>query len=171
METTTTTSQIAVKYGVLLGLTSIVANVIFYVLGMHLERSAITTSVGLLLVIGFVVYGIAQFKKENNFTLSLSQALKTGVGISLIAGIIGGIYLLIFAYFIEPNFTQQILEKQQEQMILQNPNMTEEQLDMAINMTKKFVTPGMLFIMGLVWSIFLGFIVSLIAGLVMKKEA
>ena len=55
-------------------------------------------------------------------------------------------------------------------MIEQNPNMTQDQIDMSMEMAKKFSTPAITSAFALVGSLFFGLIISLVAGLIMKKE-
>ncbi|HNU60527.1 MAG TPA: DUF4199 domain-containing protein, partial [Aquaticitalea sp.] len=59
---------------------------------------------------------------------------------------------------------------QYEKMMEQNPNMTQEQIDMAMEMGKKFSSPWISVAFGIIGSLFFGLIISLISGLVMKKE-
>jgi hypothetical protein len=53
-------------------------------------------------------------------------------------------------------------------MIESNPNMTDEQMDMAISIQEKMMSPGILFAISIISTLFIGFIISLIAGLIMK---
>ena len=60
--------------------------------------------------VGIIVYGLKAFKLENEGFLSVSESLKTGLAISLIAAIIGTIYNYVFMTFIEPDFVSQSIE-------------------------------------------------------------
>ena len=71
--------------------------------------------------VGIIVYGLKAFKLENEGFLSVSESLKTGLAISLIAAIIGTIYNYVFMTFIEPDFVSQSIEIAREQMLSQNP--------------------------------------------------
>jgi hypothetical protein len=48
--------------------------------------------------------------------------------------------------------------------------MAEEQLDMAMEMNKKIITPGFLTIMGIVGQTFMGLVFSLVIAVFLKKE-
>ena len=87
----------------------------------------------------------------------------------LIGGIIGLIYTYIFMTFIEPNFMSNMMELQQQKMLETRPNMTDEQVEAAMGMAKKFSGFWVIAIAGLLWSVFIGFVISLITGLIMKK--
>lgn len=169
METQASVKKIALTYGLLLGLASVVLSVITYVMGVHLERPWWASLLGILIMVLFIVYGLKAFKQENEGFLSLGEALKTGLAISVVAGIISAVYSYLFVTVIEPEFVNQMLDMTRDQMLEQNPNMTEEQTEMALNMTEKFMSPAIMTAMAIIFTLFIGFIVSLIAGLVMKQ--
>ena len=160
--------QIALNYGVIWGLLSIVLSVVAYVTNNYIDRPMWLTIAGLAIMIGIIVYGLKAFKSANEGFLSVSEALKVGLAISVIAGIIGTIYNLLFVTVIEPEFINQTLEFTRETLITDNPEMTQEQMDMTMGITEKMMTPLVMSAMGIIFTLFLGFITSLIAGLVMK---
>ncbi|WP_203296366.1 DUF4199 domain-containing protein [Luteirhabdus pelagi] len=162
--------KIALNYGLILALGTIAVSVIVYAVGMHLEQPWWQSVLNLLIMIACIVMGLKAFKREGDGFLSLGDALKTGLAISLIAGLIGSIFTYIFVTVIEPEFVSQMLEVTREKMVEDNPNMTQEQMDMAMDMTGKFMSPWIMFAMGLIASLFFGFIVSLVAGLIMKQN-
>ncbi|MEZ4857924.1 MAG: DUF4199 domain-containing protein [Flavobacteriaceae bacterium] len=162
--------KIALNYGLLLGLASIALSVVTYVMGVHLERPWWASVLGILIMVAFIVYGLKAFKLDNGGFLSLGEAIKVGIAISVIAGIIGAIYNYVFVTVIEPDFVAQMMEVTREQMIEQNPNMTEEQMKMGLSMAEKFMNPGIMASMAIIFTLFLGFIISLISGLVMKQN-
>mgnify|MGYP001601583768 FL=1 len=159
---------IALNYGGIWGVLTIALSVIAYVTDNYLERPMWLTISGSAIMLGIIVYGLKAFKLENEGFLSVSESLKTGLAISLIAAIIGTIYNYVFMTFIEPDFVSQSIEIAREQMLSQNPDMTQEQMDMAMGITEKMMTPMIMSAMGIIFTLFLGFITSLIAGLVMK---
>ena len=160
--------KIALNYGVIWGLLSIVLSVIAYVTNNYIERPMWLTIAGLAIMAGIIVYGLKAFKHDNEGFLSVSESLKVGLAISLIAAIIGTVYNFIFMTVIEPDFVVQTLEMTREQMVEQNPDMTQEQMDMAMGISEKMMTPLVMSAMGIIFTLFLGFITSLIAGLIMK---
>ncbi|MBZ0328305.1 MAG: DUF4199 domain-containing protein [Altibacter sp.] len=162
--------KIALNYGLILALSSIVLSVIVYVMGMHMEQPWWQSVLSFLIMTTVIVYGLKAFKKEGDGFLTLGDAIKTGLAISLVAGIVGSIFTYLFVTVIEPDFVVQMLEVTREKMITDNPQMTEEQLEVAMNMTEKFMSPMMMTAFGLIASLFFGFIISLIAGLIMKQN-
>jgi hypothetical protein len=55
-------------------------------------------------------------------------------------------------------------------MLEQNPQMTNEQVEMAISMTKKFSAPWFSFPITIAVFSFLGLIYSLIIGMIVKND-
>ena len=142
--------KIAFNYGIIWGLLSIALSVIAYVTDNHIERPMWLTIAGLAIMAGIIVYGLKAFKSENEGYLSVSESLKVGLAISLIAAIIGAIYNYIFITVIEPEYVIQMLDFSSEQMVIQNPDMTQEQIDMAIGITEKMMTPTIMTAMGII---------------------
>ncbi len=168
METQSTSlKKIALNYGVLLALLSIVLQVISYVLDVHIDRPWWLTVLQLLISVSVIVYGIKAFKTENTSFLTLSQALNTGLAISLVAGIIAVVFNYIFMNFIDPDFIQKTLDFSREQMIENYPDMSQAQIESSLEISAKFMTPWIMSAFAIIATLFFGFIISLFAGLVM----
>ncbi|MCK7589962.1 DUF4199 domain-containing protein [Subsaxibacter sp. CAU 1640] len=163
-------SKFIINYGVILGIVSILISVVMYVTNLYIEKSWIAGTLSFIAMVAILIYGINEFKKNNAGFLSLGQAIKLGIGMALVAGIIGVVYNLIFVNFIEPDFMEQMMQMQFDKMVEDNPNMTQEQLEMSMEMGRKFSSPWITSAISIVGSLFLGLIISLIGGLIMKKE-
>jgi hypothetical protein len=161
------TKKIALNYGLILGFLGILQSVALYALGKTYDQDWYTQVIGIIIMAVIIFLGIKEYRKQNGGLLSLGQGLKTGVGIALIGTIISLIYMFIFVSFIEPGFIEQIVELQ-KQKFLENPNMTDEMIETMGENTRKYFW---VFTIGtvLIFSLFIGFVVSLIASLVMKK--
>ena len=88
---------------------------------------------------------------------------------AVIASIFTSLYSLVFVYYLEPNFLEEALLKSEEQMLEQNPNMTQEQIDMALSFAEKFMKPSISIPLNIVASAVGGLILSLITGLFVKR--
>jgi len=62
------------------------------------------------------------------------------------------------------------LQQAEDKMFESNPELTDEQIDMAMGMTKKFMNPGMMAGMAFLAYTFFGLIFSLLASIFIKKE-
>ena len=102
--------------------------------------------------------------------MSLGDALKVGVAIAVISAIVYVLYGFIFNYVIDPEFMAQALDVAKDKM-LENPNMTEEQVEQSIKMIEMFTNPLIGSAFWIAMSALFGLIWSLIAGLVMKNNS
>lgn len=166
--------SIMLKNGLYLGLAIVLLGVVMYASGMTYSENSVVgiANIGLKIafMIFFIVLGIKQFKAENSGFLELGQALKVGIGITLVSALIEAAYALLFMTVIEPDFVDKMLEIQRTVMSEANPNLTAQQLDGAIEMSRKFMSPVFTLPISILWNLFLGLVISLIAGAVMQRK-
>lgn len=161
------TGKFALNYGVLLGGISVVFSLMLYSMDMHYQGGGMVIGVTVILSLAVVVLGMIQFKKANNGFMSFGQGLKIGVGISLVAGIIGILMNQIMQGVIDPEMMNKAMEFQKGTMM--EAGMTSDQIDTQLKMGESFRTPLMQILFGLLFSIIFGFIYSLIPALILKK--
>jgi len=170
MENKTSFKSIMLTYGLYLGIAAIIVSVANYSFGNIYKPHWIINVLSFLLMIVFIVLGIKVLKTQNGGFLRLGEAIKLGVGIALLSGILGAIYFLVFSSYIEPEFTTKMGEFQEQMMYEKFPDMDEAMIEKQVEMSKKFMTPGIMAGMAIVGNVIFGLIISLIAGLIMKKE-
>jgi len=170
MENKISSKSIILTYGLYLGIASILLLVVNYSFGNIYNPHWTVNVFSYILIIVFIVLGIKVFKTKNNGFLNLADAIKLGVGIALVSGIIGAIYFFVFSSFIEPDFTLKVSEFQEQLLYEKFPDMDEALIEQQVEMSKKFMTPGIMAGMTIVGNVIIGLIISLIAGLIMKKE-
>lgn len=162
--------SIMLNYGLLLGFASIIIALINYVIG-DLYEPHWSLMVGSLAVTSvIIILGIKKVKELNTGFLSIGDAIKTGLGISLISSIIYMVYLLIFYNVIEPQFFDNMLEFQEQAILERYPNFSDEQLEQAKKGSAMFANAGVNLTLTIIFSLFIGLIISLLAGLVMRKS-
>jgi len=162
--------NVIINYGLYLGIASVLISVIVYALGMQYDQDWKMGSLGIIAMAVIIFLGIKKYKELNSGYLTIGQALKTGIGIALIGGIISVIYSFIFMNFIEPDFMANTMEKAEQQMIEKFPNLTDEQIETQIEMMQKFSTPAITSAFALIGSLFIGFVISLISGFIQKND-
>lgn len=171
MESTNVTpGKFATNYGLILGLILILISITMYFTGMQLEGEQWPMYIYYIIFPVTIMYAIGQYKKSNLNLLSLSEALKVGLMTAIVSALIFAVYNIIFNYLIDPEFIGKLMEATRDKM-LENPNMTEEAANTAVEMMEKFSNP---FLGSTIWvalSAVFGLVYSLIGGLVMKKES
>lgn len=167
MENQISSKNIMINYGVYLAVASILINLIFYATGTLISLGWLIGVIGFGLVIAIIIFGIKKYKEVNNGLISWGQAVKIGVGISVVSGVIGVLYSLIFNNYIDPTMQEQIMDIQRQAWA--DANMTSEQIEAAEEMAKTFSSPTITSAIQIVASAFFGFVISAIAGAIMKK--
>ncbi|MEQ8219866.1 MAG: DUF4199 domain-containing protein [Arenibacter sp.] len=168
-ETKPKTGNYALTYGLILGAISVAFLLMLYSLDMHYQGGPMVMGVSLLITIAVIVIGMLQFKKDNGGFMSFGEGLKIGVGIGLIAGIIGIIFNQILAGVIDPEMMNKAMEYQKG-LLMETTKMTPEQIDAQMEGAKKFTTPSMQIVFGLVYSVVASLLLSLIPALILKKK-
>lgn len=159
---------IAYTYGLYLGLLTVAVLVFQYITGV--EKSWVVSISSLILTIVIFYYGIKSYKEQNHNYLSIKDAIKIGLAMAVIGGLIGSLYAFVHYSYIQPEFVEAIRENSYQEMTSGNQRMSEEQLETASKMTNIFTSPFFLATMSLIFQLIFGFIISLILGAIMKKE-
>lgn len=161
----------ALNPGVILGIVLILIAVIIYVIGidpMENKWAGIPAYFAIALVI---FYSQKNYRdQQNNGFLSIGEAVKLGVTIAVIGGVFYAIYNIIFVTVIEPDFVEDMLLKTEEQILEQNPEITDDQLDMAMGISRKISSPALSIPLAIIGNAIVGLIFSLITGLILKKS-
>ena len=163
------TGKFALTYGHILGAVSVIYAFMLYSMDMHYQGGASVMLISLGLSLAALIFAMIQFKKANNGFMSFGQALKIGVGVCLIGGIIGIVFNQIMANVIDPEMMNKAMEYQRDQL-METTALTGDQIDAQMEMGKKFQTTSMQILFGLIISVVLGFVLSLIPALVLKKQ-
>ena len=159
-----------ITYGIILGSISVVFQLMLFLLDMHYKNDSTAGIVALLITSGVLVYSFIVFKKNNEGYMTLSEALKIGLGVSLISAIIGIIYTQLLVNVLDPDTMQKSLELSIDNMRAQNPEIPQEALETARSIQEKMSSPLIFSAVQIIFSLFFGFIISLVGGLIVKKS-
>ena len=155
------------NWGAITGIVLIVIGVIFYMLGIR--ESKIAQFISFAGMIACLYFGMKQYRDViGNGFLSYSKAIGTGVKISFFSSIIMGFYMFIFFSYIDSHLIVEMLNQQEQAMI--DKDMPTEQIEQAMNMTKKFMTPTAMAAISVFSFTLMGSIFSLIIALFVKRE-
>jgi MFS family permease len=168
MENQANSKSLIINYGIYLGVATVLISLITYALGMHLDPHWSISLVSGILLIGLIVFGIKKYKELNNGFLTWGQGVKIGVGIAIVAALIGTIYNYLFMTFIEPDFINQAMEVSNQKLLEQGQ--TQEQIEAINEMSSAFQSPFLIAALSIIGSAVVGFIVAAIAAAIMKKS-
>ena len=166
--------SIALRNGILLGLASVAFTVLLYITDFLYTDSTllavITWLINIAISVVFIVMAVEQYKKANEGFLSIGEAIKVGVLVAVIAGVIGAIYQVIYATIIDPDYYDKVVEVAMKKMSAM-ANFNEEQLeefqDKMYDNKPSIVSS---FSTSIIFSAIGGLIISAIVGAVKKKE-
>ncbi len=165
MENKLTISRASIKFGLILGLAQVAFFIITVLLGI--EQDNPISYISYAIIIGLLIYALLEVRRVNE---SLTYGEAVGIG-SLTSGIGGAISGLVSAVYIwlDPSYLEKIKEKAMEK-IYENPDMTDEALEMTEKMMDFSFSPGAIFFYAVFGTLILGLIVSLILGLILKRN-
>ena len=165
------TRKFAMNYGAYLGLALIVISFIVYILALEEQKSIIPSLLNNFLMIGAIVYSVTFYRDNfNNGFISYGQSLKLGTSVVFFASVILAFYTFIFVTFINPEYLENILKVAEQEILNSDPEISDENLDMALSMTQKMLQPQWMITLSVLGGTFMGFFYSLIISFFVKKE-
>lgn len=157
----------AMNYGAIIGLALIAISLVSFLIGNY--ESKIMQYVSYAAMIGGLYWAIKCYRdKENGGFIAYSKALGFGVLTALFFGIITAFFTYIYIKFVDDTLVQFALE--QSRLQLEERGMGDDEIEAAMQMSKSFTSPGFIASMALIGNVFIGFIISLVIGLIVKKE-
>ena len=166
MEEKTSTARVALKYGVLGSVVIMVYSTILNVSGLAQNKVLSSLSFGLMLVA--IVLAMKDFKEKNSGFMTYGEGLGLGSLTSAVMGLLTSAFTMFYIQFIDNTLLAQGLDKVREDM--ESRGMDDAQIDQAMELSQKFMSPGVVFVMGVFGYVVMGFIVSLIIAAIMRKE-
>ncbi len=163
--------KIALNYGLILGVVLIVYSLILYLLNVPLDSLQYANWVGYLFFIAAMIMGIKAYRdKYAGGLITYGKSFSTGFMIGLYASILAAIYGFIYFSYINPGIIQEMIDLRVEEMWVQNPEMTDQQFEMAESWMKRFMNPIAMAVMGLIANTIMALIFSLIVSIFMQKK-
>ncbi|QSS96860.1 DUF4199 domain-containing protein [Psychroflexus sp. ALD_RP9] len=159
----------ASRFGLAFGGASILVLVLLY--AFQLEQNAGIGILNLLINSAIVFYAIHLYKNDNAAQLNFSTALKIGLAIGAIGGLIYAVYTYLHYSFIQPEFIESMKTEALTAVDaeISKQNMEGEQAEMAKSVALLFTSPFVIATMGLISIMLKTLFISLIVGLIKKN--
>lgn len=167
MEEKSTFWTSAMTYGLYVGVTIVLYSVILYVFG-QIMNTTLSLASYVIIAAGILLSQLHYRNNQLNGSITYGKALGFGVAVMLFAGILQSLYTVILFKFVDPTLIDQMRLLQEEAMLKQGMN--EESIEAATDMMAKFQSPVIMGISGLFSSALVGFIISLITSIFVKKN-
>ena len=157
----------AMNYGTVVGFVLIIISVLFYILGK--SDSDIQAWIAYAVIIAGIVIGTQNYRDNQlGGYINYTQCLASGTLIAFFTAIITAFYTYLFFTFIDASLIETLLEKQM--ITMEEKGLDDEQIEMAMLWTRKFMTPMWMSVMVLLSYTFMGFVFSLITSIFLKKK-
>lgn len=158
----------ALNFGAVLGFALMILALLTYVFELY-ENQWFGSLTWIVLIIG-IITGVKKYRDENmGGYITFGQALGYGVLLAFFASIIVAFINFIYLGYVDDGFITYTLENAETEMY--NAGTPDDQIESALSITRKIMSPGVLSVIGIFTTTFLGFIISLIAAAFLKKEA
>ena len=158
-------SNAGIRYGIMVGLISVVYSFILIVLDESMNRTLGAFSY--IFLIGGMVLAFKYYKAHNGGFMSFGQGIGIGTLMSLVVGLFSSVFMYIYMKFVDPEMMSRVMELQRIEM--EKQGMDDAQIDQAIAMSEKFTNPEMIVIFGTIGFVIIGFIIALVVSAIMKE--
>ena len=166
MEQNASTARAALKFGVLGGVVIMVYTSIVNVSG--LSQNTFVPILSFVFMIVVIVLAMKDFREQNKNFMSYGEGLGLGTLLSAVMGFLVSMFNMVYTRFIDPSILTQGMDKVRQNMEAQGKD--DAQIDQAMELSQKFMSPGILFFMVVIGYIFMGFLISLVVSAIFRKE-
>ena len=157
-------------WGLILGFTGIIYNVILYMAGQFANRTL--GYVGILITIVILIFGFRSFRDQvRDGVMPFGTAFGFGVVVILVSGLLGSLYNYVMMAVIDPDLLSKILDMQLEKTIEKSSGRaTPEQIEEGFELLSWMFKPVMMSVLGFLSSAFFGTIIALIMAAIFKRD-
>lgn len=166
MEEKTSTARVALKYGTLGGIVIMVYSTILNVSG--LSQNKILSFLSFVFMIVAIVLAMKEFREKNKGFMSYGEGLGLGSLTGTVMGLLGSAFTMFYIEFIDNTLLSQGMDKVREDM--EKRGMDDAQIDQAMEVSQKIMSPGVVFVFGVFGYLIMGFIVSLIIAAILRRD-
>ncbi|NVO03260.1 MAG: DUF4199 domain-containing protein [Bacteroidetes bacterium] len=161
----------SIKHGSIIAAITVGLTFIMYVFSVSMKTMGYIQYSFIIVIAGGMFMGTKAYRDHHqNGFMTYGRALWSTFSISIVANFITSIYTFLFYQFYAPDQLAKVIEQAEQAMIERNPEMTQEQLDMAMSMVEKFTNPILMSLSSFSGSLFFGFLLALIVSIFLKKK-
>jgi len=135
----------------------------------HLRFESWFKWISTIITFAAIIIFCIQYGKQETDGVTFGKVFGYGFKISLVLSVIMGLYSLLSTTLIFPELIDQILVKTRTDLQAKG-GMTDDQIDQAVNMTKKFIQPIPLALIAMVATLFFSTIAALLGAAFTKKS-
>ena len=167
MDNQTTIARVALKWGLITGIMLVVYSIILYTFNLTTNKALSLIIYGIL--IGGLILGMREYRANNGGYMTYGEGMGLGALLSAIAGLLSSAFTVFYTQIIDPGFQERMIGQVRDQMEGQG-QLSDEQIDKAIELMQKFQSPGLQFLFGLLGTILIGVVLSLIIAAFIRRN-
>ncbi len=166
MEKEITPLQTGIKYGIMVGLGSIVLHFILFITHIYAEKPSIAYLDNLIMLLGLVL-ACGAFKKGFYNTMTFKQGLMVGFWTILTSSVITATFIFVYI-----EFDKDLLEalRSQEMLDLASQKLPEAQFDAIMKRMDTLMSPWFIAFVRLARGLGIGIVLAAVVATVMKKD-
>ncbi len=124
----------------------------------------------IVIAFGGTIYALIAHRDQNlGGYVSYGQCVVYALTMGVIIGVVTGAFSFILYQYLAPELIFEMTENAEKEILKSNPNMPEDQLEMALKFTKFFLKPWVMLVSSIFGGVFQGLIFGLIGGIFVKK--
>ena len=161
----------ALKWGLITGMVYVLFSLGSNLLGLQNAGSGfvgILINFVLMIITFFTIYmGIKEIRDgELNGEMTTGIAIRKGMKIALIAGLLAAVFSVLYSTVIDPAFMERMMEASEAKF--DEANVPEAQREMSRSIMKFMLNPYVMAPFTIAWVCFWGLLKSLVAGAMLK---
>ncbi len=159
----------SLQFGLLTGLVMVVYTLILYLAGVDMH--SYWNLFSYVFFIGGMFWGIINIReKQLDGVMSYGKAFGTGFWIALFAAVLLAVFAYFYMKYIDPSALAKATSEAENKILASNPNISDADLQKALDMVKVFTNPIMSAVSQFVSNLIFGTIFSLIIAIFAKRE-
>ncbi|RTQ47923.1 DUF4199 domain-containing protein [Hymenobacter gummosus] len=163
-----TTTSAGLRYGLIIGVVTIIYS--FILMLTNMEQNAGMGFVTFIILIGGIVLAHRYYKQHNGGFMSYGQGLGIATITGAVIGLLSGIFRYVYVTFIDPQYQENAMNAMRAKFE-EAGNMSDEQIDQAMQMTQRFTPSGpMGILIAVLGTAFFAFLLSLIISAITKRN-
>ena len=156
-------------FGLITGILMVLLSLLFYLMDIE-QKSWVNMLIYVVMIIG-MSWGVINIRENRlNGVMSYGKAVGTGFWIGFFAALIVAVYTYFYMTDINPDAMKQALEEAENRILESKPDISDEDLDKALDMVRTFGKPSISAIAQVFTNSFVSVVLALIIAIFAKRE-
>jgi len=170
MSNQASTPSFGIRYGLLLGLISILLTLVLYFINPEFLFNIVRSGPLFILTIAFMVLAVLAARKANSGLISFGNAFVVAWLVGIIYTLLSGLFDFVLQTYIDPNLLEVQRQLTVDAMESMSSILNEEQMEDAIDQAAIAIGKPSTVLIGLVSSALLSAIPALIIAAILKRN-